>query len=94
MRVWEVASGRCVHVLEGHDGYVLSVCTLDGGGVKLASGSRDKTVRIWSTLTGSCLRSLEGHTSYVLAVCALLDGARSAACLRQRRRARHASAMA
>ncbi len=32
-------------------------------GTKIASGSRDKTVRIWNAQTGQCVSTLSGHTS-------------------------------
>ena len=46
VRIWDVMSGECVHVLNGHSSYVFSVC-YSPDGKTLASGSRDQTVRIW-----------------------------------------------
>jgi hypothetical protein len=49
MRVWELASGRCVQTLEGHSEGVRSVAlSLDGR--YAVSGSRDKTMRVWELI--------------------------------------------
>ena len=61
MRLWEVATGQCVRVLEGHTDNVLSVAwSLDGR--QALSGADDRTVRLWEVATGQCVRVLEGHT--------------------------------
>ena len=38
-------------------------------GRRLASGSRDDTVRLWDAATGACVRTLKGHNKYVFSVC-------------------------
>ena len=43
--VWDVAKGDKVHTLNGHTGYVRSVCSLAGN--RLASGSDDKSIIVW-----------------------------------------------
>jgi WD40 repeat protein len=45
-------------------------------GRRLASASRDKTIRIWDVRTGDLLQTLEGHTDSVSAVKFLSDGRR------------------
>lgn len=63
LRVWNVDSGECVRVLEGHEGWVTSVCVVDvggdggggGGGAavqRVVSGSLDKTLRVWEVVAG------------------------------------------
>jgi WD40 repeat protein len=54
-RVWDLHTGRCVHVLGGHRGPVTSVCVIPDGLVAL-TGSGDRTVRVWDVSTGRCLR--------------------------------------
>lgn len=62
--------GRCTNVLKGHTAEVTALASLPDG--KLASGSRDKTVRIWTDTT--CVRRLTGHTAGVTSLAVLLDG--------------------
>ncbi|GAA6048952.1 hypothetical protein JCM3770_007135 [Rhodotorula araucariae] len=64
VRVWDVTTGRCRHVLRGHSQKVYSV-VYDHLRKQCASGSMDGTVRLWSTETGECRSVLEGHTSLV-----------------------------
>src|SRR4051812_37132009 len=56
---------------EGHSNYVWSLITLKSG--RLASSSRDTTIKIWGT-DGSCLITLSGHKQSVLVLCELHDG--------------------
>ena len=73
VRLWEVESGRCLRVLEGHTVSVWSVAWSPDGRHAL-SGSEDKTVRLWEVASGRCLRVLEGHTASVWSVAWSPDG--------------------
>ncbi|RKO87625.1 WD40-repeat-containing domain protein [Blyttiomyces helicus] len=64
VRVWDLESGRAVHVLRGHRDKVYSVGYCHELR-RAASGSMDATVRVWCTRTGVELFNLEGHTSLV-----------------------------
>ncbi|GAA6011667.1 hypothetical protein JCM11491_004726 [Sporobolomyces phaffii] len=64
VRVWDLLTGECRHVLEGHSQKVYSV-VLDHHRGRCASGSMDGTVKVWSTETGEQLHSLDGHSSLV-----------------------------
>ena len=67
MRLWDVETGRCLRVLEGHTGYAMSVAwSIDQR--HALSGSADSTVRLWDVETGHCLRVLRGHTGTVRSV--------------------------
>ena len=61
VRLWDLETGRCLRVLEGHTDAVVSVAW-SADPRRALSGSNDKTVRLWDVETGRCLRVLEGHT--------------------------------
>ena len=57
LKVWEVATRRLIHLLNGHTGFCMALdFTRDGK--LLASGSRDGTALIWSTETWEVIRTL------------------------------------
>jgi len=58
--------------LEGHTEAVTSVALLPQGGGRLATGSRDGTVRVWDPQLGACCAALGGHSGGVSALAALL----------------------
>jgi len=64
MRLWNIETGRLIHLMEGHTQRVYSV-VLDIDNRRCMSGSMDSTVRIWSLDDGSCLNVLEGHSILV-----------------------------
>jgi WD40 repeat protein len=72
LRVWNVATGECDRMLEGHTKEVTSVVTLTDG--RVASGSADGMLRIWNTITGECDCTLKGHAKSVDALVALANG--------------------
>jgi WD40 repeat protein/serine/threonine protein kinase len=72
-RVWEVASGRCLHTLQGHTDVVRSVAWSPDGRFAL-SASQDHTLRLWETSSGRCLRTFEGHGGSATSVAWSPDG--------------------
>jgi GTPase SAR1 family protein len=74
VRVWELASGECLRVLEGHTDWVRAVA-VGPDGTTAVSGADDRTVRVWDLASGECRRVLEGHTNEVNAVAVAPDGA-------------------
>lgn len=74
--LWDLDSGRCIHIFKGHKEYVTCVCVFSGlnGVVRAASCSDDKTIRIWDLEFGVCLRVLRGHTSCIQSVAGTNDG--------------------
>jgi WD40 repeat protein len=67
MRLWDVESGRCLRVFEGHTSDVMSVAW-SADQRRALSGSYDDTVRLWDVESGRCLRVLEGHRGIVWSV--------------------------
>ena len=72
LRHWDLASGQCLRVLEGHSAAVAHVAALPDG--RAISASHDHTLRLWDLASGKCLRVLEGHARWVVHVAALPDG--------------------
>jgi len=73
VRLWDAASGRARHKLEGHSDYVRSVAWSPDGGT-VASGSDDNTVRLWDAASGRARHRLEGHSNLVVSVAWSPDG--------------------
>jgi WD40 repeat protein/serine/threonine protein kinase len=72
LRLWELSSGKCLRVFEGHTDSVHSV-TLSADSRLALSGGWDKTLRLWELKSGRCLRILEGHTGGVMSVALSAD---------------------
>jgi WD40 repeat protein len=52
-RVWDVQTGQETCVLDGHTGRICVIAfSPDSNGLRIVTGSLDKTVRVWSTHTG------------------------------------------
>ncbi|MFO0847304.1 MAG: protein kinase [Gemmataceae bacterium] len=75
--VWDVATGRTVHTLRGHEKVVLRVkFTRDG---RLVSTAQDSTLRVWDPAGGRLLYTLPGHPANVRDLAVSPDGRRLAA---------------
>jgi WD40 repeat protein len=58
IRMWDMGSGECVRVLQGHRAAVNSVVR---SGKYAVSGSGDRTIRVWDLETGEMRREIHGH---------------------------------
>jgi WD40 repeat protein/serine/threonine protein kinase len=72
LKLWEVATGKCLRTFSGHTNTAKSVCLSVDGRFAL-SGSEDATVKVWEVATGKCLRTFSGHADAVISVCLSAD---------------------
>ena len=63
-RLWDVATGKLLHELEGHDGPVTKVA-FDASGQRLVTAGEDGTARLWDVARGELLQTLAGHTDAI-----------------------------
>lgn len=64
IRVWDIATGQCDRILEGHNSDVTFVSySIDGQ--KIVSASADKTVRVWGAESGQCLKTISTNEGCV-----------------------------
>lgn len=81
LRLWCVATGRCLKTLQGHRGRIAAVCFCPEGSRGL-SASVDSTVRLWDLDTGNCLQRFSGHSAMVSCIafdidrCLIISGSR------------------
>jgi WD40 repeat protein len=73
VRIWDVASGKELRRLEGHERAVRSA-VFSPDGRRVLSGGQDKTLRLWDVESGKEVRRFEGHTCHVLSVALSPDG--------------------
>jgi hypothetical protein len=71
--LWDVATGRELRKLTGHENTVASVAFSPDGRFAL-SGGYDKAMRLWEVATGRELRTLTGHRAIVRSVAFSPDG--------------------
>lgn len=67
LRLWDVQTGRCLRVFEGHTHFVMC-CAFNATGSLLASGSFDETIMLWDVVTGRAIRTIPGHSDPITAV--------------------------
>lgn len=63
VKLWQVATGKCVQVMKGHGSRIWSIVFSPDGQI-LASGSEDGTIRLWQRETGDCLGVLRNSRPY------------------------------
>lgn len=69
--VWEVATARLLHRLEGAPAVALA---FSPDSKTLATGGADRTVHLWDIATGHEIQSLAGHSDCVVTLAFLPDG--------------------
>lgn len=73
LKVWDITTGTCLAVLEGHSGPVRAVAASKDGR-RFLSGSYDNTIRLWDRESDYCMATLEGHEGNVNSVVFSSDG--------------------
>jgi WD40 repeat protein/DNA-binding SARP family transcriptional activator len=59
-KIWDTASGKLLHALSGHSGWVVCLAFSPDGAL-LATGGDDATVKLWEVSSGRELGTLRGH---------------------------------
>lgn len=62
LRVWDVDTGKCLHVLVGH---VAAVRCVQYNGKLVVSGAYDYMVKVWNPEREECIHTLQGHSNRV-----------------------------
>jgi WD40 repeat protein len=75
--VWDLTAGRLAYLLRGHSDNVFAAA-FSPDGRRLATVSRDQTVKLWDVPTGLEVLSLKGHGAPALDVAFDRDGRRLA----------------
>ena len=81
IRIWDIISGKEIHVLRGHNSIINSVdFSPDNKYIVSASGDEfeDNSIRIWEVNSGKQIQTLRGHTKKVNSVVFSPDGRRIA----------------
>jgi WD40 repeat protein len=76
IRLWNLATGKLVRALIGHDSYVHGLAFSPAGKYLASGGAWDRTARIWEVETGRPVKVLTGHPDYLGQVAWTLDGTR------------------
>ena len=72
LKLWDVATGKCLQMFQGHTHPVQSVC-LSANGRYALSASKVGMLKLWDVGTGKCLRTFEGQEGEELA-CLSMEG--------------------
>jgi len=67
VKLWDIRTGECIGILEGHTYPVLAL-SFSPDGNQLVSGSGDTTLIIWDIENRTKIRQMKGHGFYVVAV--------------------------
>jgi len=81
VRLWELASGKCLRTFRGHTADVVSLA-ISPDGRNVLSGSWDQEIHLWEVATGRCLRKLVGHSNIVRGLTLSSDGRYLLSCTR------------
>jgi WD40 repeat protein len=77
MILWNAETGALIARLDGHEHWYSSIA-FSPDGRRMATGSRDRTVRVWDAETGALIARLDGHELGISSVAFSPDGRRIA----------------
>jgi WD40 repeat protein/chromate transport protein ChrA len=64
LKVWNLAEGRELHTLRGHETSINAVDVTTDGKIAV-SGGRDRTLKVWDLDRGRTLKTLTGHRGWI-----------------------------
>ena len=70
VKVWDAATGACMHTCSGHTARVVCLADIRGRHRVCVSGSYDWTLRSWDAAGGTCVAVMRGHDGEVNEVAA------------------------
>ncbi len=73
IKLWDVATGKELISLKGHE-YCVSSVIFSPDGKTLATGDEEKTIKLWDVATGKELATLKGHTESIVSLTFSADG--------------------
>ena len=68
VRLWDVATGQCLKILQKHNTSIVRAVAFSPDGQILASASADSSIHLWDVTTGQALKILQGHLKPVSSV--------------------------
>ncbi len=72
IKIWDIASGACLHTLHGHTDSIHALAALSGN--LLASAGKDKIIILWDIKHGNCVTTLNGHEDAINMLITTSDG--------------------
>ena len=72
IKCWNIESSKCIKIIDGHNGWVMSLSRMKHEG-SILSTSGDKTIKIFNIITGECDITFKGHSDYVRTAIELID---------------------
>lgn len=84
IRIWDIATGKLLHTLKGHSGWV-SDLAFTPDGKQLISSSFDHTIKVWDLNQQAsdrpiATRILKGHKAWIFGIALSADGKTLASC--------------
>ena len=65
VKVWNIATGKCLRKIAAHDGSAISCLSFSPDGTHLLTGSQDSNCREFGLRTTRMLKEFHGHSSYI-----------------------------